>query len=74
MLQEKVFILFNKLSTNIACVLAGVRVCMFVCVCVCACECVCMCVCVCVSVCVCVCVCVCAVSYTHLTLPTSDGV
>ena len=24
--------------------------------------------------CVCVCVCVCAVSYTHLTLPTSDGV
>ena len=29
------------------------------------------CVCSCVCSCVCVCVCVCAVSYTHLTLPTS---
>ena len=49
----------------------------------CVCVCVCECVCVCVFVCVCVCVCVCIVkeskihapvSYTHLTLPTSDGV
>ena len=31
-------------------------------------------VCVCVCVCVCVFVCVCAVSYTHLTLPTTPYV
>ena len=47
--------------------------CVYVCVCVCVCAC--ACVCVCVYVCVCVCVSVClsvsAVSYTHLTLPTS---
>ena len=48
-----------------------------VCVCVRACVRVCgVCVCVraCVCACVCVCVCVCAVSYTHLTLPTSSTV
>ena len=43
---------------------------------VCLCECVCLFVSVCVCVCVPVCVCawVCAVSYTHLTLPTTAEV
>ena len=45
-----------------------------VCVLVCVLECVCMCVFWCVCVGVCVCVCVCAVSYTHLTLPTTAEV
>ena len=58
------------------CVCLCVCVCVFVCVCVrvCVCLCVCVCVCVCVFVCVCVCVCISAVSYTHLTLPTTAEV
>ena len=51
-----------------------VCVCLCLCVCGCVCVCECVCVCVCVWVCVCVCVCVRAVSYTHLTLPTTAEV
>ena len=77
MFKERLFtILVHKLVSNnllnnaIICICAHVCV-LFVCACVCACACVCMCVCACMCVRECVCVCVCAVSYTHLTLPTS---
>ena len=41
---------------------------------VCVCVCVYVCMYVCMCVCLCVCVCVSAVSYTHLTLPTTAEV
>ena len=60
---------FSHLRCGCICVLCVLCVLCVVCV-VCVC---CVCVCVFVACCLlCVCVCVCAVSYTHLTLPTSD--